>query len=264
MNAEKQTLQGQPLLALKGITKHFGSVEALTGVDFEVYPGEVVALVGDNGAGKSTLVKITAGTYQADAGDFFFEGRLVHIATPQAASALGIATVYQDLALCDNLDIVANLYLGREKKRTLVPGLLSLSLANEMEKQALEVIRSLSTHLPSLRRTVATLSGGQRQSVAVSRAVLWGSKLVILDEPTAALGVEQTALVLRLIMQMRERGLGVVVITHNLANVFQIADRIIVLRLGRRVATFRRGATTQEQVVAAITGASQSSGVVAS
>jgi D-xylose transport system ATP-binding protein len=246
--------QGQPILALLGINKRFGSVVALSNVDFEVHAGEVVALVGDNGAGKSTLVKIIAGVYQANEGEIFFEGHPVKLGTPQASTALGIATVYQDLALCDNLDVVANLYLGREQGKTLVPGAIKLVSEDEMEQRAREILQSLSVNLPSLRRPVVSLSGGQRQSVAVSRAVLWGSKVVLLDEPTAALGVEQTAMVLRLIKQLRERGLAVVLISHNLSDVFQVADRIIVLRLGQRVGTFRREETNSEQVVAAITG----------
>lgn len=246
--------QGQPRLALRGISKHFGPVVALDGVDFEVYPGEVVALVGDNGAGKSTLTKIVAGAYQPNGGTIFFEGRQVHLGNPETASALGIATVYQDLALCDNLDVVANLFLGRERAAGRLPGGVRPLSEEEMERQTRDVLRSLLVTLPSVRRPVADLSGGQRQSIAVSRAVLWGSKVVLLDEPTAALGVEQTAMVHRLILRLREQGLSVVLISHNLADVFKVADRIVVLRLGRRVATFLRGQTTPEQVVAAITG----------
>lgn len=254
MHATPTMPQGQPLLALHGISKHFGSIVALDAVDFEVYPGEVVALVGDNGAGKSTLAKIIAGVYQANEGTITFEGRPVRIGSPTAASALGIATVYQDLALCDNLDVVANLFLGRERASPGLPGGVRSLRDEEMERQAHEVLQSLSVTLPSVRRLVADLSGGQRQSVAVSRAVLWGSKVVLLDEPTASLGVEQTAMVHQLILSLRARGLGVVLISHNLADVFKVADRIIVLRLGRRVSTFLRHQTTLEQVVAAITG----------
>jgi D-xylose transport system ATP-binding protein len=253
MTAADSLREDQPRLALTGITKRFGAVLALDRVDFEVYPGEVVALVGDNGAGKSTLTKIIAGVYQASEGTIAFEGRPVRIGSPEAATALGIATVYQDLALCDNLDVVANLFLGREQASGLPGGLRSLS-EEEMERRTREVLHSLSVKIPSVRRPVSDLSGGQRQSVAVSRAVLWGSQLVLLDEPTAALGVEQTALVLGLIRQLRERGLSIVLISHNLTDVFQVADRIVVLRLGRRVATFPRRAATMEDVVAAITG----------
>jgi D-xylose transport system ATP-binding protein len=241
-------------MALRGISKHFGSVVALDAVDFEVYPGEVVALVGDNGAGKSTLIRIIAGASQPQAGTIAFDGRPVRLGSPEAASALGIATVYQDLALCDNLDVVANLFLGRERAGAGLPGGVRPLADEEMERQTREVLRSLSVTLPSLRRPVSDLSGGQRQSIAVSRAVLWGSKVVLLDEPTAALGVEQTALVQQLILRLRDRGLSVVLISHNLADVFKVADRIVVLRLGRRVGTFLRDQTTAEEVVATITG----------
>jgi D-xylose transport system ATP-binding protein len=245
--------QGQPRLALRGMSKRFGAIVALDHADFEVYPGEVAALVGDNGAGKSTLAKIIAGVYHADSGTITFEGRNVAIPSPEAANALGIATVYQDLALCDNLDVVANLFLGRERGPRWLPIALRWTQEDEMERRAREVLSSLSVHLSSLRRPVKQLSGGQRQSVAVSRAVLWGSKVVLLDEPTAALGVEQTAMVHRLILQLRELGLSVVLISHNLTDVFEVADRIIVLRLGRRVGTFIQSQTTIDQVVAAIT-----------
>jgi D-xylose transport system ATP-binding protein len=243
------------LLALRGISKRFGAVQALTEVDFEVFPSEVVALVGDNGAGKSTLVKVIAGIYIADAGEVSFEGHPVHISGPNDVGRLGIATVYQDLALCDNLDVVANLYLGREQTDTLVP--LAVEPLDEvsMEKRANEVLSSLSVRIPSVRIPVASLSGGQRQSVAVARSVMWKSKVVLLDEPTAALGVAQTRQVLDLIKRLREQGLGVVVISHNLADVFEVADRVIVLRLGRRVATFDVRNVNREQVVSAITGA---------
>jgi D-xylose transport system ATP-binding protein len=243
----------RPILEVKGLSKRFGAVQALSEVDFEVYPGEVVALVGDNGAGKSTLIKCIAGTHLPDEGKIFFEGREVKIHSPSDATRLGIETVYQDLALCDNLDVVANMFLGRELAKPAGIGPLQ---ELGMEKRSLEVLDSLKvTTIGSVRQPVATLSGGQRQSVAISRAVMWSAKVLILDEPTAALGVAQTAQVLALIRQLRERGLGVVVITHNLHEVFEVSDRIIVLRLGRRVATFRQEETTPEEVVAAITGA---------
>lgn len=243
------------MLELKGISKSFGAVQALTEVDFEVYPAEVVALVGDNGAGKTTLVKVIAGTHQPDDGAIWFEGKEVKIRSPSDATHLGVETVYQDLALCDNLDVVANMFLGRERVTPPVVGPLS---ELEMEKQSLGVLDSLSvTTIQSVRTRVASLSGGQRQSVAISRAVMWNSRVVLLDEPTAALGVAQTAQVLALIKRLREQGLGVVVISHNLHEVFEVADRIIVLRLGRRVATFKHDETTPEDVVAAITGATQ-------
>jgi D-xylose transport system ATP-binding protein len=235
------------------VSKHFGAVQALTDVDFEVYPGEVVALVGDNGAGKSTLVKCVAGTHEPDGGKIFFEGREVKIHAPSDATHLGIETVYQDLALCDNLDVVQNMFLGRE--RMTLPAHLTLSEIS-MEKQSLAVLETLKvTTIGSVRTKVASLSGGQRQSVAISRAVMWNSKVVLLDEPTAALGVAQTEQVLALIRRLREQGLGVVVISHQIAEVLGIADRIIVLRLGQRVATFKRGEATPDDVVAAITGA---------
>ena len=246
----------RPILQLVGISKRFGAVEALSRVDFETFAGEVVALVGDNGAGKSTLVKILAGTYRADTGKYFFEGTEVKIDNPRDASALGIQTVYQDLALCDNLDVVANLYLGREQRRRLLPKPIDIVDEIQMEKTAVEFMKELHVSIPSLRSRIATLSGGQRQSVAVARAVMWNSKVVVLDEPTAALGVEQTQQVKHLIDRLRERGLGVVVISHNLADVFDVSDRIIVLRLGVRVATFDTRSVTPEGVVAAITGAS--------
>jgi D-xylose transport system ATP-binding protein len=244
-----------PILEIRGVSKRFGAVQALTEVDFEVYPSEVVALVGDNGAGKSTLVKIIAGAYRPDTGTCVFEGREVVVNNPREATTLGIETVYQDLALCDNLDVVANLYLGREQVRSVVPGLLQAINEVAMEQATGRIIHELHVNLPSIRAQVARLSGGQRQSVAVSRAVMWNSKVVLLDEPTAALGVEQTRQVKDLIRRLRERGLGVVVISHNLADVFDVSDRIVVLRLGRRVATFDTHVTHPDQVVSAITGA---------
>ncbi len=243
-----------PLLELRGISKRFGAVQALTDVDLEVYAGEVVGLVGDNGAGKSTLIKCISGIYSVDSGQFFFNGRPVTITNPQDSAALGIETVYQDLALCDNLDVVANLFLGREQTNGGVPPVKPMDEV-AMEKRAIGVLRGLQVSIPSVRTRIASLSGGQRQSVAVSRAVMWNSKVVILDEPTAALGVAQTAQVLELIRRLRSQGLGVIVISHNLADVFEVVDRIVVLRLGRRVASFDVHATSHEQVVAAITGA---------
>jgi D-xylose transport system ATP-binding protein len=245
----------KPILEMRGISKRFGAVQALAEVDFEVYLGEVVGLVGDNGAGKSTLIKIISGVYQEDAGQYIFEGREVTVNNPREAAELGIETVYQDLALCDNLDVVANLYLGRERVQSAIPGILKTLDEINMQREAQRVIDELHVRIPSVRSRVATLSGGQRQSTAVARAVMWNSKVVLLDEPTAALGVEQTRLVKDLILRLREQGLGVVVISHNLADVFDVSDRIIVLYLGRRVATFQTHASNPEQVVAAITGA---------
>jgi D-xylose transport system ATP-binding protein len=241
----------EPLLQLRGISKHFGAVQALSDVDFEVYPAEVVALVGDNGAGKSTLIKTIAGIYTPDTGEYVFDGRPVSVKGPNDVTRLGIATVYQDLALCDNLDVVDNLFLGREI------GVGGIGPLDEvaMERRALGVLQRLSVRIPNVRTPIAALSGGQRQSVAVARSVMWNARVVLLDEPTAALGVAQTRQVLDLIKNLRGQGLGVLVISHNLADVFEVADRIIVLRLGRRVATFDVRDVDRERVVAAITGA---------
>ncbi len=246
---------GEPTLRLTGVSKAFGAVQALLNVDFEVYAGEVVGLIGDNGAGKSTLIKIIAGAYVPDTGEIYVDGKRVHISAPQDATRLGIETVYQDLALCDNLDVVANLFLGREERLPLLPRLLSPMRENDMEQRALAVLQQLEVKIPSVRVPVASLSGGQRQSIAVAKTILRSAKVVVLDEPTAALGVVQTRQVLTLIRRLREQGLAVVVISHNLAEVFDVVNRIIVMRLGRRVATFDVGSTNQNQVVAAITGA---------
>jgi D-xylose transport system ATP-binding protein len=229
-----------PLLQLSGVSKRFGAVQALTDVRFEVRAGEVVALVGDNGAGKSTLIKVIAGIHASDEGTIRWEGREVTIRSPNDSRTLGISTVYQDLALCDNLDVVANLFLGREIA---------------MESRAVSVLRRLSVKIPSVRIPIASLSGGQRQSVAVARSVLWDSKVVLLDEPTAALGVAQTKEVLELVKRLREEGHGVVIISHNLADVFEVADRVTVLRLGRWVGTYERAKVGREQLVALMTGA---------
>jgi D-xylose transport system ATP-binding protein len=247
--------KNSPILELKKISKRFGAVQALSEVDFEVYPSEVVGLVGDNGAGKSTLVKVIAGTYQPDSGQYIFNGQEVSVNNPHQANVLGIQTVYQDLALCDNLDVVANLYLGREETQAVIPGLFYSIDEITMEQRALHFIEDLHVNIPSIRSRIATLSGGQRQSVAVARAVMWNSKVVLLDEPTAALGVEQTHQVKELIVRLREQGLGVVVISHNLVDIFDVSDRIIVLRLGKSVATFQTHVSNPEQVVSAITGA---------
>jgi D-xylose transport system ATP-binding protein len=245
-----------PLLELRGVSKRFGNVEALVDVDFEVRAGEVVGLVGDNGAGKSTLVKAVSGIQPGDEGEVSFEGRPVALRRPQDARQLGIATVYQDLALSDNLDVVANLFLGREET---VPGpaeVVGLLDESRMERRTRELLDSLGVRsLASVRTEVGSLSGGQRQSVAIARSLLGEPRVVLLDEPTAALGVEQTGQVLALVARLRERGLGVVVVSHNLADVFEVADRIVVLRLGRRAASFDAGETHEEEVVAAITGA---------
>jgi D-xylose transport system ATP-binding protein len=241
-----------PLLALRGFSKSFGPVEALKDVDFELRGGEVVGLVGDNGAGKSTLVKAIAGVQPADEGEASFEGQRVKLSSPQAATTLGIATIYQDLALCENLDVVANLFLGKEVSDG-GPGILD---ETAMEQKALELLGSLGvTTIRSVRTDVEQLSGGQRQAVAIARSLLGEPKLVLLDEPTAALGVVQTKQILDLIKRLRERGLGVVVISHNLNDVFQVADRVTVLRLGRIAADLDTSTASEQEVVAAITGA---------
>jgi D-xylose transport system ATP-binding protein len=238
-----------PLLELRGISKSFGSVQALTDVDFEVRDGEVMALVGDNGAGKSTLIKCVAGIHSWDSGTMVFDGDEVHIHGPKDAAKLGIEVVYQDLALCDNLDVVQNMYLGRESH-----DLLQRLKEPVMEAKTAETMKSLAvTTISSIRQPVATLSGGQRQSVAVARAVMWNSRLVILDEPTAALGVSQTQQVLDLVKRLADQGLAVVLISHNLHDIFEVATRITVLRLGRSIAVYERSQTTQQEVVQAIT-----------
>jgi len=247
-----------PLLELRGVSKRFGAVQALSEVDFSASAGEVTALVGDNGAGKSTLIKIISGIYSPDQGEYLFEGTPVQVHGPQAAVDLGIATVYQDLALADNLDVVANLFLGRE----LIAPVRRLD-ETVMEREANQVLDSLAVSIPSVRTQVASLSGGQRQSVAIARSMLGEPKVVLLDEPTAALGVAQTAQVLNLIRRLRERGLAVVIISHNLADVFEVADRIEVLRLGRRVAVFEARQTSSDEVVSAITGAKAGEGKLA-
>jgi D-xylose transport system ATP-binding protein len=245
MNATSET----PTIELRGVSKSFGPVQALQDVDFRAFPAEVMALVGDNGAGKSTLIKSIAGIHPIDEGEVCFEGKQVHVHGPKDSAALGIEVVYQDLALADNLDIVQNMYMGRE----LVDRFRRLDEA-KMEQRTSETLRSLSvTTIRSVRQNVAGLSGGQRQSVAVAKSVMWNSKLVILDEPTAALGVAQTRQVLDLVKRLKENGLAVVLISHNLTDVFEVADRITVLRLGRDVGEFPAAETTQQKVVEAIT-----------
>ena len=238
-----------PLLECVGVSKSFGAVRALYRVDFEVRRGEVMALVGDNGAGKSTLIKGVAGIHPFDEGEVRFEGGRVAIHGPRDTAKLGIEVVYQDLALADNLDVVANMFLGRERTRAGV-----VLDESSMEQASRETLDSLAvTSLRSVRQIVAGLSGGQRQAVAVAKSVMWNSKLVILDEPTAALGVAQTRQVLDLVRRLAERGLGVVIISHNLHDIFESANRITVLRLGQRVALFETAKTSQEEVVHAIT-----------
>ena len=237
------------ILSLRGVSKSFGAVAALTGVDLDVAAGEVLALVGDNGAGKSTLVKILAGVHTADSGSITFgEAGEVSIGTPAAAQALGIATVFQDLALCENLNVVQNLFLGREI------GPLRLDTVG-METRSWELLEQLSARIPTVRIPIASLSGGQRQTVAIARSLLGEPKVIILDEPTAALGVAQTAEVLNLIERLRDRGLGVIMVSHNMADVQAVADRVAVLRLGRNNGVFDVADVSSEDIVSAITGA---------
>jgi simple sugar transport system ATP-binding protein/D-xylose transport system ATP-binding protein len=243
------TPTGTTILSLRGVTKSFGAVAALTDVDLDVAAGQVVAIVGDNGAGKSTLVKVLSGVHAADAGTIRFEGEQVRIPTPAAAQQLGIATVFQDLALCENLNVVENLFLGQELRRRRLDEVT-------MEVRSWELLRELSAKIPTVRIPVASLSGGQRQTVAIARSLLGDPKIIILDEPTAALGVEQTAEVLNLIERLRERGHGVIMISHNMADVQAVADTVVVLRLGRNNGVFQVGDVSSEHLVAAITGAS--------
>ena len=245
------TAKREPVLSLRGISKNFGAVQALTEINLDVHAGEVVALVGDNGAGKSTLVKILSGVHPASSGVIRFMGQDVHLADPGAALSLGIATVFQDLALCENLDVVANIFLGRE----LSP--LGLDEVT-MEVRAWQLLNELSARIPSVREVVASLSGGQRQTVAIARSLLLEPKLILLDEPTAALGVAQTAEVLDLIERVRDRGLAVVMVSHNMEDVRAVADRIAVLRLGRNNGIFPPDASNAE-LVTAITGAENNS-----
>jgi D-xylose transport system ATP-binding protein len=238
----------EPILSLRGIEKSFGPVQVLKGVNFDAYPGQVTALVGDNGAGKSTLIKCVAGIYNIDNGDYFFEGNKVQVNGPRDATDLGIEIVYQDLALCDNLDIVHNMFLGRETKK-------GMTLNEEaMEALARKTLDGLSVRtVKSIRQTVASLSGGQRQTVAIARAVLWNSKVVILDEPTAALGVAQTEQVLNLVRRLADNGLAVILISHNLNDVFQVTDNISALYLGNMAAQVKKSEVTHAQVVQLIT-----------
>lgn len=241
--------KGQTILRLSNISKNFGAVSALTDIDLEVKAGEVVALVGDNGAGKSTLIKVLAGVHQPSSGTIEFCGRNVTLDSPGSALELGIATVFQDLALCENLDVVANLFLGHEMSPWSLDEVA-------MEVRAWTLLRELAARIPSVREPIASLSGGQRQTVAIARSLLLDPKIIMLDEPTAALGVAQTAEVLNLIERVRERGLGVIIISHNMEDVRAVADRIVVLRLGRNNGVFTPDSSNQE-LVASITGATE-------
>jgi ABC-type sugar transport system ATPase subunit len=250
---------GETLLSLRGISKHFGAVQALYDVDLDLPSGQVTALCGDNGAGKSVLTKTIAGIHQADGGQMFWEGKPVHIRSAKDSAALGIETVYQDLALADNLDIVQNMFLGRERRNGFFLD------EDGMERAAGETLASLHvTTVRSIRQPVATLSGGQRQAVAVAKAVMWNSKLVMLDEPTAALGVAQTQMVLDLVKRLKSHGLAVMVISHNLNDVFEVADRVAILHLGRMVAQDRLSAFDRQSVVDYMTTGVSSREVAAS
>ncbi len=242
----------KPLLCVEGITKNFGAVEALRGVTFDVHPGEVVALLGDNGAGKSTLVKIIAGNQQSDGGTIRFEGKPVCFNTPYRAKAAGIETVYQDLSLCPNIDVVSNFFMGRE----LCHNFLGLKVLREkdMKAETEKALNEIGIQIPSVRSNVENLSGGQRQAIELCRFVHWGGKLVILDEPFAALGVEQTRRGLELIESVRKKGIAIIIITHNMVHAFKVADRVVVLRHGVVEGDHEAALTTPEEVVAMITG----------
>lgn len=248
LEAPPRPASGPTALSLRGISKHFGAVAALTGIDLDVAPGEVVAVVGDNGAGKSTLVKILSGVHPPDSGTILFEGAEVAIGSPAAAQHLGIATVYQDLALCENLNVVENLFLGQELRSWRLDEVA-------MEVKSWDLLRQLSAKIPTVQVPIASLSGGQRQTVAIARSLLGDPKIIILDEPTAALGVAQTAEVLNLVERLRENGHGVIMISHNMADVKAVADTVAVLRLGRNNGVFAVDEVSTEDIIAAITGA---------
>jgi ABC-type sugar transport system ATPase subunit len=245
----------EPLLEARGLQKHFGHVVALAQGDFQLAPNEVHAIVGDNGAGKSTLIKIVSGVYHADGGELRLEGRPVTIANPREARGLGIETVYQDLALADHLDAAANLFLGREEYLPGVLGRLGFLDRKTMRRRAEEEMRRLKIGIKSVDQAVVNLSGGQRQAVAVARAIAWGTRIVIMDEPTAALGVRESSMVLELIKEVRSQGVSVIMISHNLPEVFAVSDRITVLRLGRTITTLATEDTSLEAVVGMMTGA---------
>jgi ABC-type sugar transport system ATPase subunit len=247
----------QPVLEARGINKHFGPVQALKSVNLSVFPGEVVALIGDNGAGKSTLINVLTGVLPLESGEIIFGGEQVRFSSPHEARAHGIETVYQDLAVAPHLDAVANIFLGRERRLGGLPGIVGFLDNRRMRKETDEQLSRLRVRVPDLERRLVTLSGGQRQGVAVARAVMWASKVVIMDEPTAALGVAQTSKVLDLIRQVRDTGIPVVFISHNMPNVFQVADRIVVLRLGEVVAELDPKSATIEDAVAAMTGSTR-------
>jgi len=244
----------RPVLSTRGINKHFGPVHALKNVDFDVFPREVVALIGDNGAGKSTLINTITGVLSPESGEIIFDGAPVRFSSPHEARASGIETVYQDLAVAPHLDAVANIFLGRELVTGGLTGRIGFLDNDKMRSETESQLAKLRVRVPDLERRLVTLSGGQRQGVAVARAVMWASKIVIMDEPTAALGVAQTAMVLDLVRQVRDTGIPVVFISHNMPNVFQVADRIVVLRLGEVITELDPQTATIDDAVAAMTG----------
>ncbi|MBA3790213.1 MAG: sugar ABC transporter ATP-binding protein [Rubrobacter sp.] len=254
---------GEPVLRARGIDKSFGAVRVLESVDFEVRPGEVVALIGDNGAGKSTLINVLTGVLRPDSGEIFFEEKRVRFATPHEARERGIETVYQDLAVAPQLDAVSNIFLGREHRRAGILGRLGFLDGGRMRRETEDQLTDLRVRLSSLEKPLSTLSGGQRQGVAVARAVMWASKVVIMDEPTAALGVAQVEMVLDLIRRVRDTGIPVVFISHNMPHVFEVADRISVLRLGEMVAELDPATATTDDAVAAMTGSASGNGEAA-
>jgi simple sugar transport system ATP-binding protein len=244
----------EPLLRVVNLHKHFGGLVAVDDVSMEVYPGEVVGLIGDNGAGKSTLIKMVSGVYQPDDGQIFLEGQEVRFATPMEARNQGIETIYQDLALCENLDATVNIFLGREPMWRRL-GLFNMVDREHMLDESRHVLDQLAIHIPELRRPIREMSGGQRQAVAIARAVYWNARLMIMDEPTAALGVPEQRKVLALVRTLRDRGVPVIIISHNLQDIFAVADRIIVMRRGRKVAERVAGATTSDELVGLMVGA---------
>lgn len=245
----------EPILELKNISKSFGHVQALDNIDFELYPNEILALLGDNGAGKSTLIKIISGALKPTEGEIFFKGKRVEFETPKDAKNLGIETVYQDLALVDSLNVFANIFLGREIIGKYLGGIIRILKSGEMEKKTKEILKELDINIDDVKAEVGNLSGGQKQAVALARLILWGKEIVILDEPTAALGVRESQKALELIMKLKKKYLSVIVITHNIQHAFYIADRIIVLRHGGRIGTKTVKDTNPDEIVKMITGA---------
>lgn len=243
---------GTPVLQIKGVSKRFGALQALSNISFEVGRGEVLALLGDNGAGKSTMVKVISGSYRADSGEVLFEGKPVHLNNPHEAKELGIETVYQDLSLCPNMDTVANFFMGRELTRNIMG--FKVLREKEMEVFTRKSLADIGSNIPDLRKQVEYLSGGQRQAIELARFVAWGGKLVMLDEPFAALGVEQTRRGLDLVNKVKAKGISIIVITHNIAHAFQVADRVIVFRQGQVVDTKKRSETTPDEIINLITG----------